>query len=280
MNVLVTGGAGFIGSHLVLRLLELNHDVWVIDDLSNSTLKNLVKVFNKINFIKLSINDELPKIDFDVVFHLAAKKSVPQSFENPNDYFLTNIQGSYNIFETYKSSRIINVSSSSVEFLKSPYAISKDTVEKLGRLFSNVVSLRFYNVFGEHQLNEGAVIPAFIENVLTNKQCIIYGDGEFSRDFTYVGDVAEEVIEYGLGKKRNLQNIGDNAFCLGYNNTITINELFGKVCVLCNKKGKVKHSNVRKGDVEFSRSPHAIKKVYGFDEGLKRTVEFWKLKYI
>lgn len=283
MNTLVTGGAGFIGSHLLEELISQKEEgdkITVVDDLSESRWENIEDLKKEFDFFPCDILrlDPIPFGKIDVVYHLAAKHSVPLSFASPGDYFTNNTTGSWKVFETFKKSRIVNISSSSARECKSPYGISKRAAEIAAELFPNVVSLRLFNVFGERQPQTGCVIPAFCKAMITKKRPIIYGDGEQSRDYTYVKDVAKEIMMYGSGGFKNQKEIHD----VGYGQSITVNDLYGQISRLLNYEGKPKHEEERRGDV---RSTLATRKIYcpeyGFWAGLKRTIDWYKKnKYI
>lgn len=285
MNTLITGGAGFIGSHLVEELVsqkEKEDKITVVDDLSEGDWDNIddcIMSKDGVDFFPCSILqlDAMPFGKIDVVYHLAAKHTVPLSFVNPGDYFTTNITGSWKVFEAFKKARIVNISSSSAAECKSPYGISKRAAELAAELFPNVVSLRLFNVFGERQPYTGCVIPAFCKAILTKKRPIIYGDGEQSRDFTYVKDVVKEIVRYGNGGYKNEKGVHD----VGYGESTTVNYLFDQISRLLNYEGKPKHVEERQGDVRYTQASRKMYcPEYGFREGLKRAVDWQKKKYI
>jgi len=239
LPVLVTGGAGFIGSHLTDKLVELGAKVTVIDDLSNGKIENLKNVIDKITFIKKSIVDKDVCMQATegkaVIFHLAAIASVPRSLKYPNLYKNINIDGIYNLLDAARFNyvpRFVFSSSSSVYgpkeekyqedmkcFPLSPYGASK----LIGELFCDQFSkhfgvksivLRYFNVFGDRQNPNGeyaAVIPKFKKLMEQNLPLPVYGDGLQTRDFTPVERVVEAnlvvaMIDYS--NEKNIFNIG------------------------------------------------------------------------
>ncbi len=236
---LVTGGAGFIGSHIVEALVKRKHFVRVVDNFSSGRKKNLAKIIDKIELIKGDIRSQDTCIrvtrDIDFVLHQAALRSVPKSMKNPRVYNEVNINGTLNILEASLKNKIkcfVFASSSSVygdtnnfpereNFLPhpiSPYALTKLTGEHYCRMFSHhyglpTVSLRYFNVFGPRQALDdeyAVVIPKFITCILNDEPPPIYGTGRQSRDFTYVDNVVEANILAAEKTKFNAQvfNVG------------------------------------------------------------------------
>lgn len=222
MKVLVIGGAGFIGSHLVDKLIDLNYQVFILDNLSTGSIDN---INDKAKFYHADIKDEnLIKIIFndikpDVVYHLAAQINVRKSINDPIDDAENNILGLLNILEEsvkHKIKKIIFSSSGGAiykdnfEILKtekseiepaSPYGISKLCGENYLNFYKNIYKLdntilRFSNVYGPRQNSKGeaGVISIFIDNALQNKDSIIYGDGNQTRDYIYVNDVINALV--------------------------------------------------------------------------------------
>ena len=225
-RVLVTGGAGFIGSHLVRRLLELGREVRVLDDLSTGRRENLSGIEDSIEFLERDLRD--PDVcaracaDVDVVYHQAAIPSVVRSIAQPEQTFEVNVVGTHTLLLAARAAgvrRVVAASSSSVygdqpdlpkhEGMKlaplSPYASHKATFEQLASAFSaslglEVVALRYFNVYGPRQdptSEYSAVIPKFVTLALRNEPAIIYGDGRQTRDFTFVADVVRANLAAG-----------------------------------------------------------------------------------
>ena len=258
-NIIVTGGAGFIGSNLVKQLADTNH-VIVIDDLSTGHIKNIQNLITskKIEYINGTITDlELLQKSFrnvDYIFHEAAIPSVPRSIKDPLKTNTVNVQGTLNVLLAARDNhvkKVIYASSSSVygdtptlpkkEDMTpnplSPYAVSKLTAEYFCEIFTRIyglptVSLRYFNVYGPWQdptSEYAAVVPKFITSVLNNKSPIIYGDGEQTRDFTFIKDVvcanilAAESTSTGIfniagGKRISIKNLALLIIKTGRNN--------------------------------------------------------------
>jgi len=249
MKCLVTGGAGFIGSNLVNRLIDDGYDVSIIDDLSTGKEENINP---KARFIQGDISNTITENfsflkDVDVVFHLAAKARVQPSIENPIEFNKVNVGGLLNVLNAcvkYKVKRFVYSSSSSVYGNvkqlptpeehelnpMSPYALQKLIGEQYCKLYNELygletVCLRYFNVYGNGMSLEGAyklVIPIFIEQILNNKPMTVRGDGEQRRDFTYIGDVVdanilaatlpyppETVFNIGNGDNRSVNQLAD-----------------------------------------------------------------------
>jgi nucleoside-diphosphate-sugar epimerase len=220
MKMLVTGGAGFIGSHIVRRLLAMGREVRVLDNLSTGHIENLSSVAHEIEFLQGDIRDIVAVREAmqgcDAVVHLAAVPSVPRSIADPATSHDANATGTLNVLMAARDAgvgRVVAASSSSIygsnpelpkrESLQplpiSPYAVSKLAAESYCRSFFEVygletVALRYFNVFGPRQdpnSEYAAVIPKFIQSLRNGEPPVIFGDGEQSRDFTYVSNVVD-----------------------------------------------------------------------------------------
>jgi UDP-N-acetylglucosamine 4-epimerase len=309
MRVLVTGGAGFIGSNIV-NTLNQNESVEliiVIDSLINGDIKNLKKS-NKIFFKKGDICDYELIEDLcervDVICHQAAWGSVPKSIEYPKDYMLNNVYGFSNIIEAAKKTgvkKIIYASSSSVygdnesEYKLednigkqlSPYGLSKRFDEMLARssheLYNiNFYGLRYFNVFGENQKWDSeysAVIPKFIKSVLEGKQPTIYGDGEQSRDFTYI----KNVVDMNINLIMNEIEEGSHILNIGMGKSTSVNNLFNLIKQKMSSDIEPTYSNKRKGDILNSKANIEKSLRFGYspevnlERGLEKTID-WFLK--
>ncbi|MDB9773756.1 SDR family NAD(P)-dependent oxidoreductase [Candidatus Pelagibacter sp.] len=235
---IVTGGAGFIGSHLVEKLVKKNYSVIVIDDFSTGQLKNLKNVIGRIKVIKKDISDNK---NFDqyfknvkYVFHLAAKADIVPSIEQPKKYFDTNVAGTLNVLEACRAHKIKKIiyaaSSSSYGIAKEypttekakidpeyPYAMTKYMGEELiihwSKVYKlNYISLRLFNVYGLRARTTGAygaMFGVFLAQKLNNKPLTVVGNGKQSRDFTYVTDIAEAFYMAAISIRKNeVINIG------------------------------------------------------------------------
>ena len=225
MKILVTGGAGFIGTNLIKRLLNQNHNITSIDNYSTGLKSNEFPKCKYINFDIKNINNYSAYGDFDIVFHLAAIARIQPSFINPEEYFNTNANATMKLAKYCSSNNIplIYAGSSSHHSgkFKNPYTFSKDIGEEIIQLFQLHYNLkatitRFYNVYGPYQLLEGnytTLIGRWINNIKNGTQCEIYGNGEQRRDFTHVDDIVDALIlimekqaygyEFELGRGKN-----------------------------------------------------------------------------
>jgi len=247
MNFLVTGGAGFIGRHIVEELVKQKHRVKIIDDLSAGKKESIKEALEKIKFVKGSItNLQLLKKELkgiDIVIHEAALISVPESFKSPASYYRVNVNGTFNVLEAARINnvkRVVFASSSSVygdskipqkEAIepkpKSPYAFTKLIGENYCRLYHKVygldaVILRYFNVYGPRQHNNA--VSDFIRRVKNDKQPIIYGDGKQTRDFVHVSDVVKATVKACISK-----NLAGKIFNVGSGRHISIKKLAGLV---------------------------------------------------
>lgn len=304
MKMLVTGGAGFIGSHLAEELSKDN-EVIILDNLSTGRKENIKDLVKKTNvkFVKGSMTDLalLQDIigDVDYVFHQGAIPSVPRSIERPFASNDANINGTLNVLIASKEAgvkKVIYASSSSVygdapEMPKkedmipnplSPYAVTKIAGEYYCKVFQEVyglktVSLRYFNVFGQRQdptSEYAAVIPKFITSILNNKPPTIYGDGEQSRDFTFVKSVVEANI---LAAESDATGV----FNIACGRRITINKLVDMINEILGKDVKPVYVASRAGDIKHSLADISRAKSFGYEpksnfkEGLKETIRWF-----
>jgi UDP-glucose 4-epimerase len=236
MKILVTGGAGFVGTNLIKRLLKDGHDVSSLDNYSTG-LKS-----NEVEGCRYWVGDiqhiSTMDTDFDVVFHMAAIARIQPSFEMPEDYINTNFNGTYEVvkFCINNDIKLIYAGSSSKHSgrFKNPYTFSKDLGEDIITLYQTHFGLsasiaRFYNVYGPHQLLEGGyttLIGRWINNLSKGIACEIYGDGEQRRDFTHVDDIVDALVlimekksygyEFELGRGKNI-SVNEVAKMFGIN---------------------------------------------------------------
>jgi UDP-glucose 4-epimerase len=286
-KVVITGGAGFIGSHLAQRLAKRNHCT-VVDDLSTGRIQNIAEdvAEQRLEFIQGTILDlELLKRifkDADCVFHQAAMVSVPRSMENPLACSLVNVIGTLNVLLAARDNRVAKVayaSSSSVygdtpelprrEQAKpsplSPYAVSKLAGELYCRVFSNAyglatVCLRYFNVYGRRQDPDSqyaAVIPRFIKRVLNGEAPIIFGDGSQTRDFTFVEDVVEANI-------LAMESSATGVFNIGTGRSISISDLANVIMDVTGRSFVPLFQEKRAGDVEHSVADISKASTFGY----------------
>lgn len=306
-KTIVTGGAGFIGSHIARRLVNDGHQVTIIDNLCEGTLENIADIKNKVNFYKKDVLD-LPFLQkafkgVDYVFHEAALRSVERSVKNPLETNKVNIEGTLNVLLAARDDKVKRVifagSSSSYGEQKtkvlteslcpnpvSPYALSKLTGEFYLKQFYNLfnletISLRYFNVFGPYQdpSNEYAnVIPIFITKMLKNESPTIHWDGEQSRDFNYIDNVIEANI-YAMRTKKTQGEVVN--ICNG--EQFSINQMFKMINQILGKSIKPKQGPKRTGDVRSTLgNPTLAEKVIGFkpqvnfEQGLRKTITWFK----
>ncbi|HID47482.1 MAG TPA: NAD-dependent epimerase/dehydratase family protein [Methanococcaceae archaeon] len=299
MRILVTGGAGFIGSHVVDALIENNYNVTVLDNLSTGNIENLNK---KAEFIRGDIRDKnLDFRDIDGVIHLGAQVNVRTSLEKPLYDCDVNTLGTLNILETmrrYDVEKIVFASSVAVygdpKYLPvdeehpkkplSPYGLSKYCSERYIELYSELYSidytiLRYSNVYGERQdpRGEAGVVSIFIESMLKGKAPTIYGDGHQTRDFVYVGDVARGTL-MGLNWRNKIVNIATGR-------ETTINQLYTKIADTLNFKGKPRYTGAQEGEIyrmvlDIGRALDLQwRPTVDLGEGIRRTIE-WMRRYL
>ncbi len=303
----VTGGAGFIGSALVRGLLAQGHAVHVIDNLSTGNLDNLEEIADSITVHEVDIRDYdriAPVLAGAYrVFHLAALPSVPKSILDPVSSHQTNIDGTFNVFRAAaegKAGRVIYAASSSaygdteilpkVETMlprpKSPYALQKLVGEYYGSVFSEcfgleTVSLRFFNVFGPRQDPTSVysgVLSIFLTALLENRSPTIYGDGNQSRDFTYVDDVVGLLL-----KASEAQGVSGKVFNAGNGNRFTLNETWQLLQKIHGVNLPPNYGPPRPGDVRDSQADTTAaiselghKPRFTFEEGLRLTLDWYR----
>ena len=307
-RILVTGGAGFIGSNIVEFLTKIKAEVVVIDDLSTGRKENLNGI-EGFEFIDGSItrDEDLEKArEIDFILHQAAIPSVPRSVEMPIESSEVNIMGTLKVLDFARKKdvkRVVLASSSSIygdsEELpkredmpykpKSPYALSKAVNEMHAKLYTSLygietVCLRYFNVYGKRQnpfSQYSAVIPKFITLMLKGESPVIFGDGKQSRDFTYV----EDVVKANLLSLLSRDAVGESINIAG-GKRITLLELVDMLNKIIGREIKPVFGEERKGDVKHSlASIEKAEKLLGWkpetslEIGLRETVEWYKKKY-
>ena len=278
MRVLVTGGGGFIGSHLAERLLRDGHAVRVLDNFSSGRRDNLLPFWDEIELVEGDIQSyervHTAVRGCDLVVHQAALPSVPRSVQDPLTSNASNVTGTLNVLLAARDSgvqRVVCASSSSVyganetlpkaEHLPaepiSPYAVGKLASEGYCRSFWEVygldtVALRYFNVFGPRQdpLSQyAAVVPLFINALLDGKQPVVYGDGEQTRDFTYVDNVIE-----GTTRALSARGVAGKVFNIAFGGGVTVNGLFERIRELLGADVEPRYVEARPGEVRHSQA--------------------------
>jgi UDP-glucose 4-epimerase len=298
---LVTGGGGFIGSHLVRRLLREGQGVRVLDNFATGRRENLEEVLDDIELIEgdLQSYERVHNAvrGCDVAFHLGALPSVPRSIQDPLTSNATNVVGTLNVLLAARDEgvrRVVYASSSSIygastELPKreempalpiAPYAVSKLAAEGYCRAFHRVygletVALRYFNVFGpgqDPQSQYAAVIPNFITAALAGEKPIVHGDGEQSRDFTYVDNAVDANL-----LAAEAEGAAGEAFNVACGERISLNEIVRRIGALAGREIEAVHTDPRPGDVRHSQADIAkAREILGyepaidFDEGLRR----------
>ncbi|MBN1376936.1 SDR family oxidoreductase [Candidatus Woesearchaeota archaeon] len=305
MKCLVTGGAGFIGSNIVDNLIEKNHKVIIIDNLTTGTKENINEkaVFYEMDIRDKKVEDVFKKEKPEIVFHTAAQIDVRKSVEDPIWDSEINISGSLNILENCKKYNVKkfifsstggaiygdteNIPTTEKEEAKpiSPYGICKLSVEKYlhyyGKIFGlDYVSLRYSNVYGPRQNSKGeaGVVAIFIDKILNNEQPLINGDGKQTRDYVFVKDVVNANM---LAFEKNITGI----YNIGTANETTVNEIFRLINKNLGNKAEKKHAPAKKGEqqrscLDYGKAEKALgwKPEYNIEKGIKETVDWFKNK--
>ena len=310
MHILVTGGAGFIGSHLCEKLLKRGNKVVCLDNLSTGSIANIAPLLDNQNFKhyqcdvreKNNLLEIFKQEEVELIYHLAAVVGVKRTVENPKDVLEVNINGTVNVLEAALKSgcqKVANISSSEVygnpvevpenenspKNVELPYAISKLVAEKYAQIYYEkyglkTTSLRLFNVYGPRQeaTPYGFVVGIFIKRVLQDKPPIIYGDGFQTRDFTYIEDCILPTIVAGESESAN-----GEVFNIAAGKPVTILDLAELIIEMCGKnlnpvfeperEFEIRH---RFADVSKMRTIIGYKPKFDLKEGLKFTIEWYK----
>lgn len=307
-KVLITGGAGFIGSNLANELIKQGAKVVILDNFVTGFRENLEEINGDFDFIEGDLNDDAKLTqaieNVEIIFHQAALPSVPRSVDNPAETHQACVNGTFNLLLKAKENnvrRVVYAASSSaygdqqtlpkVETMSpeplSPYAAAKLMGEYYCQVFTNVygletLCLRYFNVFGPRQnpsSQYSGVISRFVDALMANKTPIIYGDGETTRDFTYIANVVDANIKAaqtakGIGQVMNVAN----------SERISLNELLKVLKKITGKESvAAEYQPERKGDVKHSQASNeravewlGYEKLVGLEEGLVNTIDWWK----
>jgi len=307
---LVTGGAGFIGSNLCERILELGHEVVCLDDLSTGKKENVDEFLQNpgYTFVRGDIRDLKTCLNatrqVDYVLHQAAWGSVPRSVEMPLLYEEINIKGTLNMMEAARQNKVkkfVYASSSSVYGdsselpktegkegnLLSPYALTKRANEEYGKLYKSLYGLdtyglRYFNVFGRRQDPNGAyaaVIPKFIKQLLNDERPTINGDGKQSRDFTYI----ENVIDANLKACLAPSEVAGQVFNVAYGGREYLIDIYYYLCQALDKEIEPNFGPERKGDIKHSNADISKAKTmlnynprWSFEKGIKEAIAWYR----
>ncbi len=310
MRYLVTGGAGFIGSNTVDELVRRGHGVVVLDDLSSGKEENLAEVRNKITFVKGSVTDleavQKAMHQAEFVIHLAARTSVPRSVKDPLETNRINVEGTLNVLvaaRDNKVNRIVFAASSSaygetptlpkIETMQpqpiSPYGVSKYVGELYAQTFGRCyglenVSVRYFNIFGPRQDPDSpysGVLSRFAAAFLDEERPIVYGDGEQTRDFTYVDNAVQANL-----LACDSPGASGGVFNIGTGGRISLNQTLEHLRRISGKNLEAKYEPPREGDIRDSQADISrAQEVLGyeptvrFEEGLELTFEWYRLHH-
>jgi len=305
-KIVVTGGCGFIGSHIVTEAVSRGLEVTIIDNLHTGKKSNVASFIEskQVKWVNASImNKEVLNAELknaQNVFHLAALISVPESMEKPHDYVDINVQGTLNVLEACKHNQVesITLSSSAAiygdnpnipkveEMLpepKSPYAVTKLDGEYYFDLYTRehgirATALRYFNVFGPRQdpkSQYAAAMPIFISKAVKNEPIVIYGDGNQTRDFIYVQDVVQANF---LAAEKSQGGVYNTA----WGQRITIKDLAERIIKLTNSKSEIQYLPERAGDIKHSMSSNQkivdqlqFKASSNLDSGILETIKYF-----
>jgi UDP-N-acetylglucosamine/UDP-N-acetyl-alpha-D-glucosaminouronate 4-epimerase len=310
LRYLVTGGAGFIGSNVVDELLRRGHSVVVLDDLSTGNEENLAGVRSAIDLRIGSVIDlatvQSACVDVDCVIHLAARTSVPKSVKDPLETNSVNIDGTLNVLVAARDAKVrrfVYAASSAaygetptlpkIESMPaepiSPYGVTKFVGELYAQVFGRVyglenASVRYFNVFGPRQdptSQYSGVLSRFMLAILKGEPLVIYGDGEQSRDFTFIDNIVDETL-----RACEAPGASGKVFNGGTGVRVTLNEVAKLLEKIAGKKIQTKYEPPRDGDIRDSQADISLaRKILGytpcvlFEEGLRRTWDWYKSAY-
>ncbi len=303
MKILVTGGAGFIGSHIVDAYIHAGHNVVIIDDLSTGRIQNVNRnaEFICANIQDAEVEEVFQRHSFDVVNHQAAQMDVRRSVEDPIFDARNNVIGFINILQNAVKNgvkKVIFSSSGGAIYGEqdyfpadeehklqpySPYGITKLVGEKYLFFYAlnygiKYTALRYANVYGPRQnpFGEAGVVSIFTKMLLENRQPVINGSGEQTRDFVYVKDVVKASL-------LSLQQKESNIFNIGTSRETTVNQLYDSLCRAANRQGEAKHGPAKEGEqfrsvISYKKAEKELgwKPSYNLDQGLEETIAYFR----
>ena len=251
-KILVTGDMGFIGHHLCELLLEKGLEYDGCDLFRGDDIRK-----------------PIPNEGYTHIFHLAAKRSVPIGEKRPKEFIMTNCWGTANVMKTFPDARVLNISSSSAEEVRSVYGATKAFAETMGNQHVNCLNVRLYNVFGPGQKPDtGAVFPTFMSCKANGRKPVVYGDGLQKRDFTYVKDVVHNLYTLMFdSKETGLRH-------LGYGDSISVMDLLYHI--YDGKMPEVLSKPSRGFEIVDSKSPEPMEVIYGRRPGIVLTKQWWE----
>lgn len=303
-KILVTGGAGFIGSHLVDRLIEEGRKVVVIDNLSSGRKENLNKKakFYKVDIRSLKIRQILKEEKIESLFHLAAQPLVENAYENPIEALEVNIMGTANVLESCRLKgdlKSIIVASSDKAYGKNknlpytertplagdhPYDVSKTAADLIAQTYFKTYNLpivvaRFSNTFGPRDIYFNRIIPGIFESIIKNKELLIRSDGKMIREYVYVKDIVDGCIKI----VQNIDKVKGEAFNFGSKNIFNVIEVVKKIEKILGVKIEYKILNVAKNEIpkqylDWGKAEKILewKPKHNFEEGIKETFNWYK----
>ena len=303
MKILVTGGAGFIGSHVVDAYIKAGHEVVVIDNLSNGVKENInpKAKFYEMDIRDSKVEDVMKQHNFDIVNHHAAQINVRESINNPREDYEINVDALMKLLGycvKYNVKKFINISSGGAIYdvngempLKenakkqpsTPYGLSKLSAEYYLNYTGEYhdlkfTTLRYANIFGPRQNPEGeaGVISIFISKMMADENIEIFGSGKQTRDFVYVKDVVQANL-------LAIENADNEAVNIGTGKETSVNELFEKTAELMNYSKEAEHIPEKKGDVmrnslDVEKAKQVLKwePKYGLEKGLRETIQWFR----
>jgi UDP-glucose 4-epimerase len=253
MRILLTGSEGFVGSAVKEKLCKVGG-------------VEIINLDIKINNSDGDIRYCFKHPDIDMVIHCAGLTQVPDSIKDPKSFFETNVWGTYRIFDMYKGARLVNVASCISDPCVSPYGLSKKLGEAVTDYFPNSVNVKLFNLFGEGFKSH--VVYEFAKKMLLNQDVEIVGDGTAKRDYVYIGDAVDTLLNLAFSEVTGLVDVG-------YGKLVSINELFKFMADYLLYTKPPKYVGERPCDQYITRARNVVTGV-GFERGMRRTLDYYK----